>query len=134
MSLPSIILIPLLAGALLAAGWCITKMLGGVTRGPQDLEISDDDGTVIDLEDAKLRLLLTLKDLEQDHAMGKLSEADYRELKDRYEREVIGILDALSELEAGSGVLSLPGSWSQDEVSGALAFSEGAGAVSSEEE
>jgi len=43
---------------------------------------------------------LALKDLEFDRAMGKLSEADYQELSQRYKGKAISILKRLDEREA----------------------------------
>ncbi len=43
---------------------------------------------------------LALKDLEFDRSMGKLSEADYQELSQRYKGKAISILKRLDEREA----------------------------------
>ncbi len=41
---------------------------------------------------------LAIKDLENDHAMGKLSDADYRSLRAKYETKAVAILQELDSL------------------------------------
>ncbi len=41
-----------------------------------------------------------IKDLEADHAQGKLSDADYQTLRDKYETKALAILQQLDGLEA----------------------------------
>jgi len=41
---------------------------------------------------------LAIKDLENDHAMGKLSDADYRTLRAKYETKAVAILQELDSL------------------------------------
>jgi hypothetical protein len=41
-----------------------------------------------------------IKDLENDHAMGKLSETDYRSLRAKYETKAVMILQELDNLSA----------------------------------
>ncbi len=46
--------------------------------------------------------LLAIREAEADFSMGKLSEADYRELRSMYERRAAAALAALDRLEAKS--------------------------------
>lgn len=41
---------------------------------------------------------LAIKDLENDHAMGKLSDADYRTLRAKYETKAVAILQELDSM------------------------------------
>ncbi len=41
-----------------------------------------------------------IKDLETDHAMGKLSDADYTNLRGKYEGKALGILQQLDAVQA----------------------------------
>jgi hypothetical protein len=57
-----------------------------------------DDSRRIQLEDAKDRVLTNLRDLDFEYRMGKLSDSDYKELKERSELEAVEVLQALDEL------------------------------------
>ena len=46
----------------------------------------------------------TLKELELDHEMGKLSSADYRALRDRYRAQAVAILQELDSCQAKAQV------------------------------
>lgn len=46
----------------------------------------------------------TLKELELDHEMGKLSSADYRALRDRYRAQAVAILQGLDSCQAKAQV------------------------------
>lgn len=60
------------------------------------------DGTpgasqLAELREDKRRLLRAIKELEFDHAMGKLSDEDFREIGDRYRLRAIEVLRLLDE-------------------------------------
>lgn len=57
---------------------------GGDTLGEPELE-----------DTPRGRALLALKEIDFDRAMGKLSEADYLELKARYSARAVALLDAV---------------------------------------
>ncbi len=57
-----------------------------------------EDAEELALEDEKLRLLATLKDLDHERALGKLSDADHEGLKRHFEREVLRVLGRLDAL------------------------------------
>lgn len=50
-----------------------------------------------ELREDKRRLLRAIKELEFDHAMGKLSDEDFREIGDRYRLRAIEVLRLLDE-------------------------------------
>jgi hypothetical protein len=50
-----------------------------------------------ELREDKRRLLRAIKELEFDHAMGKLSDEDFREIGDRYRLRAIEVLRSLDE-------------------------------------
>ena len=45
-----------------------------------------------------------IKDLESDHAQGKLSDGDYQTLREKYEAKALAILQQLDQLEASIAV------------------------------
>jgi hypothetical protein len=53
--------------------------------------------TLAELREDKRRLLRAIKELEFDHAMGKLSDEDFREIGDRYRLRAIEVLRLLDE-------------------------------------
>lgn len=56
-----------------------------------------------------------IKDLENDHAMGKLSDADYRSLRAKYEMKAVAILQELDNLN-GSTSIGRSGAPSEDSI------------------
>jgi cytochrome c-type biogenesis protein CcmI len=61
---------------------------------------------VEDLYSQREMALGALKDLEDDRATGKIGDADYADLKDRYSRRAVEILRRLDELEARDSALA----------------------------
>ena len=55
-----------------------------------------------DLEVRKDELYSTLKDIDFDFQMGKLSEADYKALREQYKSEAIDLLKELDNVEGAS--------------------------------
>ncbi|RMG98732.1 MAG: zinc ribbon domain-containing protein [Deltaproteobacteria bacterium] len=53
--------------------------------------------TYRELLEEKRRVLAAIKELDFDHAMGKLSDADHRSIRARYERRAAEVLRALDE-------------------------------------
>lgn len=49
----------------------------------------------------KENLISSLKDIEMDRRMEKLSDSDYQKLKDEFEHRAIGILKKLDQAEKG---------------------------------
>ncbi len=48
-------------------------------------------------------LLQSLRELEFDHDLGKLTDEDYKDLKRRYERQAVKVMRELDELHGGRG-------------------------------
>jgi hypothetical protein len=61
-------------------------------------------GAVLDAEARKRAALASLKDVEYDFLAGKLDEADFREVRERLEREAVSALRAAR----GVGIASAP--------------------------
>lgn len=67
-------------------------------------EVLDEDlRRVEELAAKKATLLQTLRDVEFDYETEKITEADYRHLKKRYERQAIQVMRELDELHGGRG-------------------------------
>jgi len=64
-----------------------------------------------DLASKREMLLSALRDLEDDHASGKIDEADHREMHDRLSNEAVAImkqLDALDQAERSATPVGMP--------------------------
>ena len=96
MSAWSYVLIPLFAIVLIAAVLWVYRLGLGWEKGDA-LDEVDADMSRFALEDEKARLLMQLKDLEHEYALGKLSEADYLGLKQFVERDALRVMDALEK-------------------------------------
>jgi hypothetical protein len=89
-------LLVLASGALLGAValvWSSLRTLSGEVFVDDDVPGLDSDTT--ELGQRKLRVLLAIKDLEGERALGKIDEADYRELVVQYRDEAKRILRAI---------------------------------------
>lgn len=59
---------------------------------------SENDSVLEGLVSRRDATYLAIKDLENDHAMGKLSDADYKSLRTRYEARAAAILQELDQV------------------------------------
>jgi len=98
MSPETLVFIPLAVAALVAAALCVAHMARG-WRAAGAESGADEDRVHLALLDEKARLLLTLKDLEHEHAAGKLSDADYRALESRFQAEALQVMKRLQAHE-----------------------------------
>jgi cytochrome c-type biogenesis protein CcmH len=83
---------------ILAAGWLIVTMLGRWTRAAQDAPGAAEAIAVGDRSALAARresLLAAMRELEADHADGKVSAADFEEVRGRDARELATIDGAL---------------------------------------
>ena len=87
---PSLTLVILLAVAFLVRMMRVWR-LGDEVR---TLKVHRDR---IALEDEKHRLLVTVQDLQIEHELGKLTDADYLEMKKRFEEEAVAVIEQLEE-------------------------------------
>ena len=78
--------------------WASLRTLGGDAPLPEDLEaIAARMHSVNDAESRKKAILMALKDLEHERAIGKVDESDYGELAARYRDQAKRILRELDE-------------------------------------
>lgn len=90
----------LAAGALLGAIallWASMRTLGGDAPLARDLEAVVARGAVDDLAERKRRILRALKDLEHEHEVGKIDDADFAEISDAYRDQA---KDVMREMDA----------------------------------
>ena len=89
-------LLVLASGALLgtiALLWASVRTLSGDAPLPVDLEaLAARRHGVDDLAEQKTRVLRALKDLETEHALGKIDEADYASIVTRYRDEAKAVM------------------------------------------
>ena len=94
--------IPCAALALLAGGYILAPLFKG-TDAALDIDLLAE--TELDrLLDRKAVIYRNLKDLEFEHAMGRLSESDYRRLEADYKNDAVNILAKLDGLGASEGL------------------------------
>lgn len=60
-----------------------------------------EESELTDLLYKKESVYIALKDLEFDHKMGKIDDADYLEMKSRFEAEAVALLERIDEMESG---------------------------------
>lgn len=97
-------LLVLAAGALLgtiAFLWASLRTLSGDAALPLEIESLAERGRASsDLEERKIRAKRAIKDLENEHALGKIDDEDFRDLLARYRDEAKDVLRAIdSEVE-----------------------------------
>ena len=85
------------------------------------------ENSLENLKIEKEEIYSAIKEMEFDHKMGKLSEADYHTLKDRYRAKAISSLKGMDELEGKKGFSRDIGNEIEKEVS-ALRRGRGKGA------
>jgi hypothetical protein len=96
----SLILISLTIGAAGFAAVCFYRMLAPLVAPHADLELEPlSERLRADLEREKALTLRSIKELEFDRAMGKLSQQDFDQMGGRLRARAIGIM---KQLEAGS--------------------------------
>ena len=89
-----------LALALAAAAWIVAPLLRA--DAAQAERARHRLGTLSDLHSEREMALSALRDLEDDRATGKLSDADYESLKARFTEHAVAVLKKLDEAEAAS--------------------------------
>ncbi|HHY55491.1 MAG TPA: zinc ribbon domain-containing protein [Chloroflexi bacterium] len=88
----------LLSGlAIAAVAWPLLK------RGPAPVLVEDD--RLAELLQRKEQVLTSIKDLEFDYRVGKLSEADYQLYDQRLRRQAIGIMQQIEQVAPESAGL-----------------------------
>lgn len=100
MSVATLVMVPLFAVVVLYATLAVARLVRSL-REAESASAFVDDPERLALEDEKQRLLSTLRDLDHEHALGKLSDADHDGLKRHFERETVRLLDRLEALDKG---------------------------------
>ncbi len=78
--------------------WASVRTLSGDAPLPQDLEEMAARRHDVDaLAEQKRRVLRALKDLEGEHALGKIDDADYEDIAMQYRREAKDVMRAMDE-------------------------------------
>ena len=98
----NLILISLTIGAAGVAGLCFYRMLAPLVAPHADLDRQPlSERTRLDLEREKALTLRSIKELEFDRAMGKVSPQDFDQMADRLRARALGIM---TQLDAGAKV------------------------------
>ena len=96
-----------LAVLVVVALFQVTRLLSAVAKGRRGEHHAVEDAELIALEDERERCLYTLKELEQDLEMRKISRQDYDELRASWEERAVVAIRRLRErqdkLEAAGG-------------------------------
>ncbi len=98
MNTVTIILVPLCAAFLIFAGLAVAR-LARAWRLREAGGREEIDPEHLALLDEKQRLLGTLRDLEHEHALGKLSDSDYEGLRRHFEHEALSVMKRLERFE-----------------------------------
>ena len=96
----SIILFTVLMGAVCLVGIAALRAVRPLVSPQEDLTAMVGERTRVALEREKLLTLRSIKELEFDRAMGKLSDADWREMSTRLRARAAGLM---KQLDAGAG-------------------------------
>ena len=96
----SIILFSVLMGAVCLVGIAALRAVRPLVSPQEDLTAMVGERTRVALEREKLLTLRSIKELEFDRAMGKLSDADWQEMSSRLRARAAGLM---KQLDAGAG-------------------------------
>lgn len=83
--------------AIAAVAWPLLK------RGPTPVLVEDD--RLAELLHRKEQVLASIKELEFDYRVGKLSEADYQQYDQRLRRQAIGLMQQIEQMAPASAGL-----------------------------
>ncbi|HJZ77169.1 MAG TPA: zinc ribbon domain-containing protein [Vicinamibacterales bacterium] len=96
----AIILLSLLMGTAGLVGYATLRMVRPLVAPEEDRTVMIGERTRVALEREKLLTLRSIKELEFDRAMGRLSEADYHEMASRLRARAATLI---RQLDAGAG-------------------------------
>jgi hypothetical protein len=91
------------SGALLGAVlflWSSLRTLSGDAALPLSAQLDDDGAPGADLFARKNMLLRAIRDLEQEHTIGRLTEEDFATSRDHYRAELRQVLESTDKLLA----------------------------------
>ena len=97
--LTSVVLLSVLMGTAALVGLGVLRALRPIVSPHEDRTVMIGQRTRVALEREKLLTLRAIKELEFDHAMGKLSEVDWKEMSGRLRARASGLM---RQLDAGS--------------------------------
>lgn len=100
LSRSSIILLSILMGTVCLIGMAALRAVGPLVSPEEDRTAMVGERTRAALEREKLLTLRSIKELEFDRAMGKLSDADWQEMSSRLRARAAGLM---KQLDAGAG-------------------------------
>ena len=103
-------------GMSLGAGYWVGYPLLKPRKFDSPAEPTSED-SLRDLKIQKEEIYSAIKEMEFDHKMGKLSEDDYLNLREKYRAKAIGSLKGMDELEGKKGFSRDIGSEIEKEVS-----------------
>lgn len=97
-SIASIVLVTVLMGAAAIVGMAVLRTVRPLVFGDEDRTVMVGQRTRVALEREKALVLRSIKELEFDKAMGKLSDADWQEMSGRLRVRATGLM---RQLDAG---------------------------------
>jgi hypothetical protein len=95
-----VVLYAVLMGAAALVGMAMLRVLGPLVRPDEERTAMIGQRTRAGLEREKMLVLRSIKELEFDHAMGKLADADWQEMSTRLRSRATRLI---RQLDAGSG-------------------------------
>lgn len=113
MGLTELLLVVAVLGGIIAV---LYPTLRGAARDARQIEATeivegrseDPDPEMLELEERRLTILRSLDEIAADHEAGNLNDADYAEMRARYEREAVEILRELESVGRPSRGTSAP--------------------------
>ena len=96
----AVILIGVLMAAAALVGWAALRMIRPLVSPDEDRTVTIGHRTRLALEREKMLSLRSIKELEFDRAMGRLSDEDWREMSSRLRARAARLI---RQLDAGSG-------------------------------
>ena len=96
----AVILIGILMAAAALVGYAALRMVRPLVSPDEDRTVTIGHRTRVALEREKMLSLRSIKELEFDRAMGRLSDEDWREMSGRLRTRAAGLI---RQLDAGSG-------------------------------
>jgi hypothetical protein len=96
----AVILLSLIIGATALVGFAALRMLRPLVSAEEDRTVMIGDRTRAALEREKMLALRSIKELEFDRAMGKVSESDWRDMSGRLRARAARLM---RQLDAGAG-------------------------------
>ena len=96
----AVILLSIIIGATALVGFAALRMLRPLVSAEEDRTVMIGDRTRAALEREKMLALRSIKELEFDRAMGKVSESDWRDMSGRLRARAARLM---RQLDAGAG-------------------------------